>query len=260
MSDLTLIQALPPEVRGAYQQSCEGMTPTGMRLDFGLVDLTRATDDDEVEEPGTFEPQTDIGRAARKLAIDAMQGWEGIHRTHWSSMADSTVDKRAAFLRSAQHAKSAIARIDAAHDALVSRITERAGELATVLGNASKPPTSMGEVQIDAEVRTMIRTESDPAKAMEIAAAHPRAVATLPAGIAKAIVGESGYKAMRRTYLQAVAPDAWAESMEAQRALDVISKAQTQLTKRARKMIDFNMADQMAKHANWKPFDATAAA
>lgn len=253
-----LLSALPPEVRGEYQKSCEGMTPTGMRLDFGLVDLTRTNDEDESDEPGLFEPQTEIGRAARKLAMDAMHGWEGIHQAHWSSMADATVDKRAAFLRSAQHAKAAISRIDAAHDELVDRITDKAKHLATVLGNASKPPTGVGDAQIDAEVRAMIRAAADPAKAMAIAAAHPRAIATLPEGIAAALVGESGFNALRRSYLSTVAPDAWAESLETQRALAVISKAQTELTKRTRKMIDFSTADQMAKHANWKPYQAAA--
>ena len=55
-----------------------------------------------------------------------------------------------------------------------------------------------------------------------------------------------------------VAPDAWAESLETQRALAVISKAQSELTKRTRRMIDFSTADQMAKHANWKPYQAAA--
>lgn len=247
-----LITALPPEVRGEYLKSCEGMTPTAMRLAFGLSDLA-AAEDDESDTPGLFKPTTPVGRQALEMAERATRAWQSIHQAHWASAADATVDKRAAFLRSAQHAEAELGKVDAEYDRLLNLVDERSANLATILGNACKPPSSVGDAQVDAEVRAMIRAETDPSKAMAIASAHPRAVATLPEAVAALLVGSSGYRTLRRTHLQAAAPAALAESDEVVRALDVMRKAHGELNKRTRRMIDFETAKRMAQHAGWRP-------
>lgn len=250
MEDFTA--ALPAELHTAYRQSCEQMTPTVMRHAFGLVDLAYA--DDESGSDGEFNPQTDLGRQARKLALDAARDWEGIHRSHWSSMADQSVDKRSAFLRSAQHAKSTLERSDAAFEAFMRPAEQRAEHLAKLMANACEPPTNVGAAMIDSETRALIRATANPDEARAIAERNPRAVATLPEAEGAALLTPSGYSAIRRAHLKATIPDTYAESQELSRALNVAARCTTELTKRARKMIDFDSAERMAKHADWKPY------
>ena len=253
MTDYT--KDLPPEVRAAYQASCEGMTPTGMRWAFGIVQMPEDGDSEDADE---FNPQTDAGRMARKLSLDAMRDWEGIHNAHWSSMADPTTDKRAAFLRSAQHAKSVLQKVDADYAAALDAIEQRSEHVAKVLEGARRPPTGHGDALIDAETRAAIRATVKPDEIAALVAANPRAVATLPDGLAHALVGETHARHAVRAHLQAVEPAAYAESKELRRAMKVAEMAHGELNKRARKMIDFRAAEAMGKHANWNPQQVAA--
>jgi hypothetical protein len=244
MSEQDLIRSLPPEVRAKYLESAKHMTPGVLRMRFGL-------DDPMAEEPRV--PRTEASRQVAKVASDALKAWQDIHQAHWSSVADPTADKRAAFLRSAQFAKGRLQHISRAHDEALEALTEKAQHLVTVLGNARKPPSGHGDALIDAEVRAMIRAEPNPAKAMQIASAHPRAVASLPAGIGAALVGEEGYTAMVRAHLSSVEPDALADSDDLKAALKQLETATTALDKEARGLIDFDSAAVMEKQGNWKP-------
>lgn len=254
MSTKNLLRALPTELRGAYEKSSRGMAPTVLRLAFGL---TNAMADDE--GAADFSPATATGQRAKLLAESAMRAWEGIHHTHWSSMADGTTDKRAAFLRSAQHAKGVLKRIDGEFEALMREFDGKTAHLATVLGNASKAPTSVGDAMIDSELRAAIRAESNPVKAMELARTNPRAIATMPPAQAALLVGADGYRQLADTYLRSVAPDAVAERDEVMRAMDVATTAATELERRTNEMIDFAAANEMAQFAGWTPTNSEAA-
>ena len=236
-----ILRSLPEEVRGKFMKSSEGMTPGVLKLRFGLVDIA------DVQR----EPRTGASKQAAKVATDAMRAWTDIHSAHWSSMADATVDKRAAFLRSAQFAKKQLARINADYDAALTDIEEKAAYLQTVLGNARKPPTSPGDAAIDAEVRALVRAQPDAAKALSIAHAYPRAFATAPASVSG--LSDDAHAALVREHLQAVEPDALADQDDLRGALTQITTAQSELSKQTNALIDFDTADKMGKHAQWQP-------
>lgn len=246
--------SLPPELREAYAKSTRGMAPTVLRLAFGL---TNALADDE--SAAEFNPQTDIGQRAKRMAEQAVRAWEGVHHTHWASMADATTDKRNAFLRSAQHAKGVLKRVDGEFEGLMREFDQKTAHLATVLGNASKAPANVGDAMIDSELRAAIRAESNPIKAMELARTNPRAIATMPPAQAALLVGGDGYRQLSDTYLRSVVPDAVAERDEVAQAMRVAATAATELERRANEMIDFTAASEMAKFADWAPSDAEAA-
>lgn len=247
MEDFTA--ALPAEVRGAYQESCRGMAPSVLRLSFGLTDAL--ADDEAATE---FTPATPLGEEAKRLGEESIKAWESIHRAHWGSMADATTDKRAAFLRSATHAKTVLQDVEGRYEGLMRQFDQKTAHLATVLNNACKAPTSVGDAMIDSELRAAIRAEKDPHKAIAMARTNPRAIATMPAEQAALLVTASGYNELRELHLSATVPEAVRERNEVVRALAIVNKATSELSRRANKMIDFRAAAEMGKFANWKPY------
>lgn len=242
-----ILNSLPNEVRPAYMKSHQKMTPKMLALRFGVEELR--------EEPRV--PRTTASQQAERYAKQAMQGWQDIHMAHWSSVADQTADKRSAYLRSAQFAKKQLQRLESEHNDVLDAIEEKSKHLATVLGNARKPPSNVGDAMIDAEVRAMIRATTDVAKANAIAAAHPRAVASAPP-VASGM-GEDVHKRYVRQYLQQVEPEALADNDDLSEALTQITAAHTELTKETRALIDFEAADRMEKLSTWIPPQRDAA-
>lgn len=244
-----ILRSLPTDVRAKYMESSKRMVPGMLRLRFG-VDEIRDEDEPRV-------PRTHASQLVASLAKDAMQAWEDIHTAHWSSVADTSTDKRAAYLRSAQFAKKQLQRIDADHSHALDEIEEKSKHLATVLGNARKPPSNVGDAMIDAEVRAMIRAAKDPIEANAIASAHPRAVASAPP-VASGL-GDDTHGKYVRQYLQQVEPDNLADQDDLRAALGQLAKATTELKKEANALIDFDAADRMEKFAGWIPPQRDAA-
>ncbi|MFA7281767.1 MAG: hypothetical protein WC100_16910 [Sterolibacterium sp.] len=243
-----ILRSLPGEVRAQYMESSKRMTPTNLRMQFGLQNPL-------AEEQRV--PRTNASQSVHRLAEDAMQAWQDIHTAHWSSVADQTADKRTAYLRSAQFAKKQLQRIEADHTAALEGIEEKAKYLATVLGNARKPPNNYGEAMIDAEMRAMFRAEPNPDKAMALARAHPRAIATAPP--AALGIGEETHSQYVRQYLQQVEPDNLADQDDLREALGQLQTATAALKKEANALIDFDAAARMEKFAGWIPPQRDAA-
>ena len=244
-----ILRSLPTDVRAKYMESSKRMVPGMLRLRFG-VDEIRDEDEPRV-------PRTTASQHVAKLANDAMRAWEDIHTAHWSSVADTSTDKRAAYLRSAQFAKKQLQRISAAEDEALSLIEEKSKHLATVLGNARKPPSNVGDAMIDSEVRAMIKAAKNGTEADAIARAHPRAVASAPpvaSGLSEDVHGK-----YVRQYLQQVEPEHLADQDDLRAALGQLTKATTELKKEANALIDFDSAARMEKFAGWIPPQRDAA-
>ena len=102
--------------------------------------------------PTSSSPQTDAGRLARKLSLDAMRDWEGIHNAHWArhGRQDRRPPPRPA--AAATHAKACWKRTFFTYAELLDAMERRSEHVGKVLDDAP-PPTGHGDTLIDAETR-----------------------------------------------------------------------------------------------------------
>src|SRR5690606_21943783 len=114
-----------------------------------------------------------------------------------------------------------------------------------------KPPASVGEAQVDAEVRAMLRAEKDPQKAAALAMVHPRAVATAPAEVAGLKPDGATYRAAVQAHLRAAIPDVMAEADEVSAAMDQFVRADRAVVDLSKSIIDFDLAANLANGAKW---------
>jgi hypothetical protein len=245
---------LPPDLYrnlpAAARQKLEDtdLTPAALRGRFGpRLNL----DAEDESNPYAPPPQTDLGRRLVAHAQRCERTWLGIHTAHARSLADKSVDPTTAFLRSAQSAKGHLSDIDIEANALMAEAEQRGQWLRERMRDARKPPTSVGDAQIDAEVRALIRAEKDPVKAADLAKAHPRAVATAPA-VALGWSSEApAYREAIEAHLRAVAPEIVAERDELSDAVEQFSRADKNLSELTRSIIDFDLADKLHKGGQW---------
>lgn len=245
-TDPALRNALPAQARLAYDKS--DLPPTALRLKFGpqlRMDVPEGT------EPYAPAPVTALGREIAEHAQRCQNTWTLIRDAHFRSLADKSVDHTTAFVRSAKAAKVKLGQLDANSQRLLADLDARTQHIATLQANARKPPTSVGEAQIDAEVRAMIRAEADPNKAAALARAHPRALATAPA-VALGLSDDSPlYREAINAHLRATIPDVMAEADELSAAIDQFTRADKAVVELSRSIIDFDLAANLESGANW---------
>lgn len=235
--------------RQRLDQTERKTSPAALRAAFGPRLLLDAADESNPYPP---EPVTTLGRSLQAHAQRCERAWTSIHDSHYRSLADRSVDPGTAYLRSARAAQKQLKDLDAQAHQLLDEVGERLKWIDTVRANALKPPASVGEAQIDAEVRALIRAEKNPTKQAQLAAAHPRAVATAPA-IASGLPEDSVLrKDMVDTYLRAVEPALMAECDEMQYAIEQFDRAGKSLDKLTGEVIDFELAAGLERGAAWQ--------
>lgn len=221
---------IPTALLARYDKSTSAMTPTLHKVRFGSTD--------------TLAKITSEAQRLAKLADAAAETWRAVHSTHWASMADGTATEGSRLVRSAQFARKRLdainAEYDAAMDAAEARLTAIKGKLDT----AARPPASMGEAAIDAEARALIRAATDPAKALALAKAHPRAVATASPEVAG--VTREVHASIRTAYLETVAPEDASAYSDLLAAVQSAGAARKELDSSARELIDFGSAERIA--------------
>lgn len=241
---------LRPKLPAAAQRAFDAsdLAPTALRLKFGPRMRFDVGDNDDPYAP---PPKTELGRRLAEHAERCLNTWLQIREAHFRSLADKSVDSTAAFLRSARSAKAKLQDVDSGSRALFDDLDYRTKHLATQRANLLKPPATVGEAQVDAEVRAMIRAEPDPTKAAALAKAHPRAVATAPA-VALGMDPDSPlYQGAIRDYLAEAAPELVAEMDELHDAIDQFTRADQAVVELSRSIIDFDLADRLHSGADW---------
>ena len=221
----------------AYDRSTRSMTPSLHRLRYGGI--------------APIEKLTNEATALASIAERAGIAWKSIHATHWSSMLDETATAGGRLTRSAKHARALMDGLRSDFDQAMTQTEARLSALQDKLNKASAPPTSMGEALADSEARALIRAQTNPDKALSIAKAHPRAVASVSpqvAGIAPEV-----HASIRADYLRSVAPDDVAAYHDLKAAFAAANDAIDNLDKDASGLIDFDSADRIAAGAAWQP-------
>lgn len=251
--DQDTLNRLPAAARANLRRTQMNTTPAALRAKFGPRLRLDAEDEDNPYPPA---PTRELAKHLVAHAEACQRTWLNIHDSHYRSLADRSVDANTAFLRSAKAARQQLKERDAEAHRLLDNVGEKLAHLDTVKANALKPPTSVGEAMVDAEMRAMIRAEKDPNKAAALAAAHPRAVATAPAAAVGLADDDSLYTRMRDTHLRTVVPDVMAEWDEVRDSLDQFTRATAGLDGYARDLIDFDLADGLEKGASWEPVAA----
>ncbi|MES5814426.1 hypothetical protein [Pseudoxanthomonas sp. Soil82] len=251
--DQDTLNRLPAAARANLRRTQDHTTPVALRSKFGPRLLLDAEDE---ENPYPPAPTRELAKHLVAHAEACQRTWLNIHDSHYRSLADRSVDANTAFLRSAKAARQQLRERDAEAHRLLDSVGEKLAHLDTVKANALKPPTSVGEAMVDAEMRAMIRAEKNPIRAAELAATHPRAVATAPS-VASGLAADSElYTSMRDAHLRTAVPEAMAEQDELRDALDQFTRAGDGLEKFSRDLIDFDLADGLEKGASWEPVAA----
>lgn len=248
--DHSIRRSLPARAQLPFDKS--ELSPTALRLKFGPRLRLDVDDDSSGYAP---EPKTTLGQSIAQYAKRAENTWLQIREAHFRSLADKSVDPGTAYLRSAQSAKRHLQSLGSEAKQIMERMDERSVYIQKARADALRPPTSVGDAQVDAEVRAMIRAEKDPARAAAIARAHPRAVATAPAvlsGLADADGKAMGiYGEATNAYLRATIPNVEDEAAELRDALDQFSRADSAANELTRSIIDFDLADKLHAGSQW---------
>lgn len=224
-------------MREKFQRTSEGMTPTVLAVKFGMTDkLAKLT-----------------GEAKQLAAVadSARDAWKAIHGQHWQNMGDPTVTEAGRLVRSARAAKGHLARVDAAANAALDAAEARLTALRGAIDSALRAPSDAGQIAIDAEVRSLIRSEKDTARQLELVKEFPRAVATAPRVLSG--LAESVWNTARNAHLEATVPERLAEYTDLLAAVDSMHNATKQLEKEAGGLIDFRHAEQLASQQYTPP-------
>ncbi|PZQ31012.1 MAG: hypothetical protein DI562_06050 [Stenotrophomonas acidaminiphila] len=248
--DHSIRRSLPARAQIPFDQS--DLSPTVLRLKFGP---RMRLDGDDDSSGFAAEPKTSLGQSMAQYAKRAETTWLQIREAHFRSLADKSVDPGTAYLRSAKSAKRHLQGLDSESEQILQRMDERSAYIQKARTDALRPPTSVGDAQVDAEVRAMIRAEKNPAKAAAIAKAHPRAVATAPA-VLSGLVDEDGkamgiYGEATNAYLRATIPNVEEEAAELLDANDQFHRAMTAANDLTRSIIDFDLADKLHAGSQW---------
>ena len=242
--DPKIRRSLPAAAQRAYDAS--DLSDTALRLKFG----PQLRLDDE-ENPYGTPPTTALGQQMVSYANKCKRTWEQVREAHFRSLADKSVDHNTAFLRSAKSAKAKLSDLEAEAQGLMAQLDARTQHLATMQANALKPPASVGEATVDAEVRALMRAAKDPRDAAALAAVYPRAVATAPAEVVGLKADDATYRAAVDSHLRAAIPEVMAETDEVRAALDQFMRADKAVVELSRSIIDFDLADNLASGAKW---------
>lgn len=249
--DHSIRRSLPARAQLTFDQS--DLSPTVLRLKFGPRMRLDGDDDSSAFAP---EPRTSLGQSMAQYAKRAERTWLQIRESHFRSLADKSVDPGTAYLRSAKSAKRHLQDLESEAKQIMERMDERSAYIQKARADALRPPTSVGDAQVDAEVRAMIRAEKNPAKAAAIAKAHPRAVATAPA-VLSGLVDNDGnvmgiYGEAKAAYLLATIPSVEEEAAELRDALDQFSRADSAALDLTKSIIDFDLADKLHAGSQWQ--------
>ncbi|QNK00732.1 hypothetical protein [Dyella telluris] len=221
---------LPAELLGAYDRSTSRMTPTLMKVRFGNTPA--------------IAKRTSEAAALADAADQARRAWESIHSLHWSSASDTTATEGARLVRSAKFAKQQMEQINTATDAALTAAERRLETLKAKMDAAIAPPASAGVATMDAEARAMLRATTDPAAALKLARAHPRAVATASpelCGLAPEV-----HANIRTEHLRTTLPEETADYSDLLEAVQAAGAARKELESSANDMIDFSTAGRLA--------------
>lgn len=231
--DLNVNRRLLPAYAATKTRLESRMLNTTMRLRFGST-----------------EHLSKNGLHAQRLAgwaDQAQETYRELFDTHWKCMADSTLPDAGRLVRSAKHANKRIGSLQAAYDSALAAAEGTREQLSERIHSTLKPPSNAGDLAQDAEVRAILRAETNTAKQMALAKKFPRAVATMPAELSG--MGEDAYKALTRDYLEATIPEVVAEFTEIGAALESAQRAHKELTQGTGEFIDFGRAKLYEEHS-----------
>lgn len=222
----------PNPVIAARQKYDQGVLPTLLEIKVGA--------------PSQIKGITLPAQSLKNFAETAKGTIREIGSTHWRVMDDHTLTEGAKLVRSATHAEQKIKLAREQFARIADNAADKIKGLEKELKTTLKPPTSAGEAMIDAELRALIRAESDVSKQLAMVRTDP----AFRAATARAPAALSGLKSdihdsIQAEHMKATDPETFEIYEDLQAAFNSANQALKAIEDQAKELIDFDTAREL---------------